>query len=131
MGAEGFTGKRSSQERMFLGATPRAIASCQTPFMRTTGHFLRKWRLHREMKQQEAADKIGLSRSHLSNIETGRKGYDQGFIEAAARVYRCSPADLIGRDPTAQEPIWNIVQAIPESERPRAARVLEAFRKAN
>lgn len=64
-------------------------------------HFIREWRkLHAKLSQEDAADRMGVDRSYISKVETGQRRYDELFLEAAAKVYRCTPADLIGRHPS-------------------------------
>lgn len=71
-------------------------------------HFIREWRKHRGFTQDQLADQIGITKSYLSKIESGKRRYDQPFLEAAAEVLRCEPADLIIRDPADPEGIWSI-----------------------
>lgn len=62
-------------------------------------HFIKEWRLHAKLSQEVAADRMGVERSYVSKVENGKRRYDEIFLEAAAKVYRCTPADLIGRHP--------------------------------
>jgi DNA-binding XRE family transcriptional regulator len=62
--------------------------------------FLKEWRDKRGYSQEEAAELIGIERSTLSKIETGKMAYSQPFLEAAAEAYMCEPADLLMRNPT-------------------------------
>jgi transcriptional regulator with XRE-family HTH domain len=62
-------------------------------------HFLKEWRLHAKLSQEAAAERMGFERSYVSKVERGKRRYDEPFLEAAAKVYRCTPADLIGRHP--------------------------------
>lgn len=62
-------------------------------------HFIRAYRKKAGLSQEIAAERIGIARSYLSKIETGKRRYDELFLESAAKVYRCTPADLIGRHP--------------------------------
>lgn len=89
--------------------------------------FLREWREHRHLTQEQLADRIGISRVMVSKIERGLNPYSQGFLEAASKALMCEPADLLVRDPTAPEPIWSIWDRIPAAERPKAIAVLRAF----
>lgn len=92
-------------------------------------HFIRQWRKHRSLTQDQLADRVGVDRTYVSKIEAGKKRYDQPFLEAAAAALRCEPADLIMRDPTQPGSIWSIWEAIDADDRPQAARVLESFIK--
>ena len=46
--------------------------------------FLKEWREHRQLTQEQAADRLNISRALLSKIENAKSPYSQGFIEAAA-----------------------------------------------
>lgn len=65
-------------------------------------HYLKEWREAKGVGQQEAATAIALSRTMLSKIENGENPYQQQYVEGLARLYRCSPAELIGTDPHAE-----------------------------
>lgn len=92
-------------------------------------HFLREWRKHRGLTQEQLAERVGYDRTYVSKIEKGTKRYDQPFLEAAADALGCDPADIIMRDPSQPGSIWSIWDQIPISQRSQAAKVLEAFTK--
>lgn len=71
-------------------------------------HYIREWRKHRQLTQEQLAERIGIDKSYLSKIENGKKRYDQPFLEAAAEAMSCEPGDLIVRDPSEPEGIWSI-----------------------
>jgi transcriptional regulator with XRE-family HTH domain len=51
--------------------------------------FIRHWRKHRGLTQEQLAERVGIARSYLTKIERGDRRYDQPFMEAAAlAVYR-------------------------------------------
>jgi len=92
-------------------------------------HYIKEWRKFRGMTQEVLAERIGIARSYLTKIERGTRRYDQPFLEAAAEVLRCSPADLIVRDPTDPEGIWSIWATLSPRERQQVvgiARTLKA-----
>lgn len=62
-------------------------------------HYLKEWREAKGFGQQDAASAITLSRTMLSKIENGEHPYQQQYVEGLARLYKCSPAHLIGADP--------------------------------
>lgn len=76
--------------------------------MSSRPHFIREWRKHRGLNQEQLAERIGIDRGYLSKIESGKRRYDQPFLEAAAEVLQCAPADLIIRDPRDPDGIWSI-----------------------
>ncbi len=73
-------------------------------------HFIKAYRKKKGLTQDQAAERIGITRSYLSKIESGKKRYDQPFLEAAAAVYGCAVADLISRhpdDPALPRDLWD------------------------
>lgn len=92
-------------------------------------HFLKSWRKHRGLTQEQLAERVGYDRTYISKIEKGTKRYDQPFLEAVAEALRCEPADLIMRDPTAPGSIWSIWDQIPATQREQAVEVLKTFTK--
>jgi transcriptional regulator with XRE-family HTH domain len=66
----------------------------------TARHFVRKWRKLRGYTLEALAADTGSTHATLSRIERGRQPYSQEILEKIAWVLKCTPADLIGRDPT-------------------------------
>ena len=91
-------------------------------------HFIRQWRKHRGLTQEQLAERIGIARSYLTKIERGDRRYDQPFLEHTADALRCEPADLIMRDPTATENIWSIWETLSPTERLQAFAVIQAIK---
>lgn len=81
----------------------------KAPYRRT---FLRQWREYRNLTQDQAADRIGVDRSHLSKIENGREPYNQSFLEAAAIAYLCDPPDILMRNPLDKSAVWTLIDAV-------------------
>jgi transcriptional regulator with XRE-family HTH domain len=67
-------------------------------------HYLKAWREFRDVRQQVAADAITVSRELLSKIETQKSPYSQSQLEALAKLYRVSVADLLMVDPMGPGP---------------------------
>ena len=61
--------------------------------------FLREWRQHRSMTQAAFADRMHMTNANVSRIESGKQNWDSSFLEHAAEVLNCTPADLIRRRP--------------------------------
>jgi transcriptional regulator with XRE-family HTH domain len=101
---------------------------CQYVLMAEQRQFIKAWRKYRGLTQEQLAERIGIARSYLTKIERGDRRYDQPFLEAAAYALRCSPGDLITRDPTDSEAIWSIWENLTPPERIRAVAVLKAMK---
>jgi transcriptional regulator with XRE-family HTH domain len=57
--------------------------------------FIAERRDEMGLTQEQLAEKINLSRSMLSKIETGVQPYTQRTLEAIADALKCRPADLL------------------------------------
>lgn len=99
--------------------------------MSDKGHFIREWRLHRELTQEQMAERVGIDKSYLSKIENGKKRYDQPFLEAAAEVLRCTPADLIERDPSTSARIWEIYDKMSAAQQEQLVEIARTLAKAS
>jgi len=89
--------------------------------------FLKEWREHRHLTQEQLADRIGMSRPMVSKIERGLNPYSQAFLEAVAEALMCEPVDLLVRDPSKPEAIWSVWDSIPAADKPRAIAILKTF----
>lgn len=56
---------------------------------------LRKIRLFHQLKQKELANKLGISRSHLSEIESGRKGFSLELLQKYAQVFQIPLSSIV------------------------------------
>jgi transcriptional regulator with XRE-family HTH domain len=113
---------------MFQMGSFLILKMCQYVPMAAQRQYFKEWRKYRGLTQEQLAERIGIARSYLTKIERGDRRYDQPFLEAAADALRCSPADLIIRDPTDSEAIWSIWEGLSPTERIRAAAVLRAMK---
>jgi transcriptional regulator with XRE-family HTH domain len=92
-------------------------------------HFIREWRKHKGLSQDQLAERIGMNRAYLSKIESGKRRYDQPFLEAAAEVLQCEPADLIIRDPRDPDGIWSIWDQLKPVERSQVVEIAKTIRR--
>jgi DNA-binding Xre family transcriptional regulator len=90
--------------------------------------FLKEWRKHRGLSQEKLAERLGIYKGDVSNLENGKRRYNQDILEALAEALACEPADLIMRNPTS-ESIWSIWEQASEGERADIVRVAEALTK--
>ena len=92
-------------------------------------HFIREWRKFRGLTQVQLAERIGIDKTYLSKIEGGKRRYDQPFLEAAAEVLRCAPADLIMRDPTDPDGIWSVWDALAPMQRSQVVEIAKTLKR--
>jgi len=63
--------------------------------------YLREWREHRNLTQQQLADRLDTTAATISRIEGGKRDYTGAFLLGASFALNCHPSDLISRPPTA------------------------------
>lgn len=97
--------------------------------MAKQAHFIKEWRNHRGLTQLQLAERIGVDRTLITHIEKGRRKYDQAFLEAAAEVLRCEPADLIVRDPSDPDGLWSIYDQLKPAERHQLVEMAKVIRR--
>lgn len=93
-------------------------------------HYLREWRTHRRMTQQELADAINTSKSAISDLERFNLQLSPKWLNRIAPVLETQPGYILDYHPDdIATDIIDIWSRIPEREREQAARVLSAFAK--
>lgn len=85
--------------------------------------YLREWRKHRNLTQDQLAERIETSKGYISDLERGVRRYNQDLLEALAEALSCSPADLLIRDPSQGDAIWSIWEHAKPGERQQIAEV--------
>lgn len=95
---------------------------------RNVPHFLREWREHAKMTQEELADAIGTSKSTISDMERGRLQLSPKWLRKMAPVLKTQPGYILDHDPDDLDSdvidIWGKIDA---EDREQAARVLRSF----
>lgn len=92
-------------------------------------HYIKEWRKHRGLTQEQFAERIGIDRAYLSKIENGKRRYDQPFLEAAAVVLQCEPADLLIRDPSDPDGIWSVWEQLKPVERSQVVEIAKTIKR--
>jgi len=89
--------------------------------------FIKAWRKHRAMSQEALASAVEITTASLSRIENNKQPYNQRQLELMATALKCSPGDLIDRDPDASAEIVDIWPGIPPGLREQALITLKSF----
>jgi len=96
----------------------------QPPFRPT---FIRQWRKARRLTLEACADRAGMSKGNLSNIETGKTGYNQATLEALADALQCEPVDLLIRNPTDPEGLWSLWDTAKPAQRKQILGIIKGL----
>lgn len=93
------------------------------------GHYIKEWRRHRGLTQEQLAERVGITKSYVSKIESGKKRYDQPFLEAAAIVLQCAPADLLMRNPSDPDGLWSVYDQLKPVERVQLVEIAKTIKR--
>lgn len=90
--------------------------------------FIREWRKHCNLTQDELAERVGVSRSLLSKNETGARVIHIKTLEKMAQVFGCMPYEILARDPIQSEDIWAVWSSLNPHEQRQGIQMLRALR---
>jgi transcriptional regulator with XRE-family HTH domain len=88
--------------------------------------YIVEWRIHRNLSQQQLADRIGSTKSSISRWETNERDITLGALGAIAEALNCSVKDLF-RDP-ARPNADALLGDMDDSTRRQALRLIEALK---
>ena len=70
------------------------------------GDNIKKWREHRNLKQSELAEMLGVSDKTVSSWEINRTEPKMGMVEKISSALHCKKTDIIGIDDVSDEPCY-------------------------
>ena len=73
--------------------------------------FIKQWRNHRGLTQEELGEQVGLTTSSVSQLENGKQGFTDGSLAKYARALGCSPLQLLAHDPSRPDSFWPLFEA--------------------
>jgi transcriptional regulator with XRE-family HTH domain len=79
--------------------------------------FIAQWRDFRRLTQEQLADRLDMTQSHLSMLENGKRGYTQETLEAIAEALQTDVASLLMRNPMDGDAIWSIWEQAKPAQR--------------
>lgn len=89
--------------------------------------YLREWRDHAGLSQEEAAEGMEIGRSQLSKVENGHHPYTQEILEKAAKKYGCTETDLLTRPPSEGETLFGLWPELSDQEKRQIVRMIHAL----
>jgi transcriptional regulator with XRE-family HTH domain len=110
------------------------MAPIKKPTRKRTRTFIRAWRDHRGLNQEQMAGRVGMSRENYSRIENGKVPYNQDFLEMAAVALSCTVSDLLERDPRVEssiEELRSLMARATESDQRRVIAVVKTLLENN
>ena len=96
---------------------------------RTLKLYLREWRKLARLTQQELADRLEISKTLVSDLETGKQRWNVDHLSELAFALGVEPDDLL-RAPEVPPALQLVWQRIPASDQMQALLMLDAYAKA-
>jgi transcriptional regulator with XRE-family HTH domain len=97
--------------------------------------YFKEWRKHRHLTQEDVINRLAAfddpllpqTGASLSRIENGKQIYTQRTWEALAEVYACEPHELLGRNPTKEGLVIDLLARLSESQARQVRVMIEAL----
>jgi transcriptional regulator with XRE-family HTH domain len=105
---------------MTRGALPKGQPRFRIP-------YIRAWREAAGYSLEYVASRVPMDKGNLSKVERGLLPYNQEMIERLSDVLNVEPWALIGRDPTKDGKVIDMVARLNQAELAQAERILEAL----
>lgn len=86
---------------------------------------LKEWRTYRGCTQQDLADRVGVTKSYISELERGLKRYNQDILEAVAKALRCDPVDILARKPSDECDLWEAWSKLSDGQRALSLKIIQ------
>lgn len=93
--------------------------------------FLREWRKHRGLTQEQIEGRVGKSAVTISQLENHRINYTQEHVELLAQALNIEPADLFYPPPQPDKPLSEFelwARKATDEEKALAVRLVAAAR---
>lgn len=90
--------------------------------------YPREWRKKLGWTLEKASGVSGIGLSYLSDLEKGRRRWNEDHLEALAHAYGIDAEDLLW-NPDIGPPLWRIIKGMDPADQVQAAKILETFKK--
>lgn len=90
-------------------------------------YFFRAWRKYRGLTQEQLAERVDMSVSSISQLETGKQGFTDTTLLAIADALNCEPGDLLSRDPRIEGAIIDLMRLIQKKDQTTVMAFLNAL----
>jgi len=75
-------------------------------------HYVKQWREHRGLTQEQLAERVGKSRGLISRIESGTTALTEDMMYALADAFHIAPWDIIRVNPEKEGTLVDITDAL-------------------
>lgn len=114
-----------------VGRTLPPMRTTKTKGPRRMPLFLKQWRKHRGLTQEQLAERVGITQGMISHLENDKSDYSGQLLAELAYALQCEPGDLVMRDPTDPEAPWSIWDTLKPATKKQAVEILHALKRAS
>lgn len=90
-----------------------------------TTFYLKEWRKHRGLNQQQLADRLDTTVPTISRWETGAMNWTSDWLPRFAYALNCEQADLFRNPLQPEHRLWELIQGMKPDQRDQAEAMLK------
>lgn len=79
-------------------------------------HYLREWRTHRHLTQEQLADRVECSRGLISQYEKGITEIPEGMVYALADALSTEPGDIFNVNPLKEGEVVDLLRLLKDAD---------------
>ncbi|RUU79984.1 helix-turn-helix domain-containing protein [Mesorhizobium sp. M7A.F.Ca.MR.362.00.0.0] len=79
---------------------------------RPVRHYVKEWRVYRDLTQDQLAERVDRSRGLISQIESGTTELTEEMVYALADAFRHTPGDVFRVNPLKEGTVVDITDAL-------------------
>lgn len=92
-------------------------------------NYLRQWREHARLSQDELAEAAGTTKGVISLLENEKRPLSSKWLRKFAEILGTQPGYILDLDPTEMDPeIFEAWQSVRKEDRAQVLRILSTFR---
>jgi transcriptional regulator with XRE-family HTH domain len=106
------------------------MAPVKKPVHKRAPTFLRQWRKHKGLTQEEVAEQLSVDTTTVGRIEKGELPYNQDYLERIAIIFGVDVTDLLAVNPLQLDPpkvVYDRLRHAPAEVQNRAIAIIEAL----
>lgn len=90
-------------------------------------YFFREWRKFRGLTQERLAERVGMSVSSISQLETGKQGFTDETLRVWAAALNTTPGALLTVNPLDKSSPWSLWETLTPANQAHVRAVMEGL----
>jgi transcriptional regulator with XRE-family HTH domain len=114
-----------------LGDDPAMAPKVRSRLKQRRPLYLRQWREHRGLTQDQLAERSGVTQGLISLLERNVTDYSGETLAQLAFGLQCEVADLLMRNPTDPDAPWTVYDTLSPVEKRQAVEIMKGLKRAS